>query len=62
MKIELSEQNKNFILNLLFEEKNRLISRFRKKSIVDFVGAPCNYYKQMYYVLDLISILGDADE
>jgi hypothetical protein len=62
MKIELSQKNKDFMLALLYEEKSRLISKFRKKAHADVVCSPCDFNKKMFQVRELISILGDCDE
>jgi hypothetical protein len=62
MLIELSQQNRDFMLTLLYEEKSRLIARFRKKSNVDVTISPCDFHKKMYQVRELISMLGDCDE
>jgi hypothetical protein len=59
---KISKQNKEFLLTLLYEEKNRLISRFRKKANVDVAGTPCDFQNKMYQVRELISILGDCDD
>jgi hypothetical protein len=62
VRIELSRKNKDFMLTLLYEEKRRLISKFRKKSNVDVTISPCDFQKNMEIVRELISILGDCDE
>lgn len=62
MIIELSESNKVFIVSLLYEEKSRLIAKFRKKTRFDVTVSPCDYHQKMQKVRELISILGDANE